>query len=220
MNARVIAAGFGLAGMLLLVGCGSTEGRPGRAVGSGGLYSPGASPPATGRSEAPLPTGPTPPPGVEPRFRYVTTVPGYELAAQSVAVYGDTGFQSVYVSAQGRRIHLAADTGGPSTAACPSTPPASGTCAADGDTWYRSTSAEHTYARAGDGLVVWVWADPKEVDRATLRAAMSAAQPATAPGAGTTTPRPEPTTASTPIERGDLPPVGDGAPMNHPPVGG
>ncbi|MYS82635.1 hypothetical protein [Embleya scabrispora] len=193
-------AGVALFAALLLVGCGNTEA--------------GRSPVA----DRPTLAG-TPPAAVEPRFVHVVDVPGYVLAPQSVAVYGDTGFQSVYVSAQGGQIHLGVDAGDPNSAACPPNPPAGETCVADGDAWYRSTPAEHTYARAGDGLVVWVWADPNEVDRVTLHAALRDARPAEvpAPAPGTLTPRPGPSTANTPVERGDLPPVGDGAPMNDPP---
>ncbi|MET7305450.1 hypothetical protein, partial [Embleya sp. NPDC005575] len=172
MDTRGLAAGVALFAALLLVGCGSTESGKGSAVGSGGPYAPGASPPAA----APTVAG-TAPAGVDPRFVYVTDVPGYELASQSVGVYGDAGFQSVYVSPQGRQIHLGVDAGDPGTAACRPNPPSGETCVADGDAWYRLASAEHTYARAGDGLVVWVWADPKEVDRVTLHTALLAARP-------------------------------------------
>ncbi|MFI6586241.1 hypothetical protein [Embleya sp. NPDC050493] len=222
MDTRGLTAGVVLSAALLLVGCGSTEAGHGPVAGSGGPHPPGANPPTGDPGSAG-----TPPAGVEPRFVHVTEVPGYVLAPQSVAVYGDSGFQAVYVSAQGRRIHLGVDAGDPNSADCRPNPPAGETCVADGTAWYRGTSAEHTYTRAGNGMVVRVWADPKEIDRATLYAALLAARPAepsaalpAPPASGTPAPRSAPTTANTPVERGDLPPVGDGAPLNHPPRAG
>ncbi|MGY3679857.1 hypothetical protein [Streptomyces sp. TE33382] len=152
---------------------------------------------------------------------YVTEVPGYALARQSVGVLGDDGFGSFYVAAGGKRVQLSVERGTLTAANCaagplpgggPGTPAA---CERDGENWYRSTPEGHEYARAEGEVVVRVGGARDEVDRDTLRAASEAAHRADdreldeilppagqAPGAG-------------PVERGDLPPVGDGAPNNE-----
>ncbi|MGC0416257.1 hypothetical protein [Embleya sp. AB8] len=241
MDSRAVVGGFGLVAVLLLAGCGSTDGHRAGATGTG-TSAPSLDPAMIERA-ALL--------GTTPGMVYVTDVPGFELARQSVAVYGDAGFQATYVSTTGRQIHLAVDAQG--AAACPATPPPTPpreSCSADGDAWYRATPTEHTYTRAVAGLVLHLWAAPAEVDRATLRAAALAARPAndaelpavlppperdgppgptrpsgsaeSAGSAGTTEPSgsAEPATPTAPVRRGDLPPVGDGAPMDPPRLGG
>ncbi|MFF8384492.1 hypothetical protein [Streptomyces kanasensis] len=111
-------------------------------------------------------------------------------------------------------------------------------CAADGALWYRSGDTAHEYLRVEGGLRIRVSADRAAVDRATLRAAAERAHrasdeelaevlPERAPGTGdsgaTTGSGGTGRTGGTagnggpggaPVERGDLPPVGDGAPDN------
>ncbi|MGW7368555.1 hypothetical protein ACWGI8_35315 [Streptomyces sp. NPDC054841] len=150
---------------------------------------------------------------------YVTDVPGFELAKQSLGPSGDDGFQSTYVQAPGGgQVHLVVDRGSLTEANCRSTHVDSAgdapvTCEADGDaTWYRSAGGRHEYARAEDGHVVRVAAD-RSVDRATLRAAARAAHRADDRELDRILPEEAPD--APPVERGDLPPVGDGAPDNE-----
>jgi hypothetical protein len=91
---------------------------------------------------------------------YVTGLPGYELARQSVGVYGDDGFQSAYVS-------------------------------------------------ASDGS-----SDRKTVNRDTLRRAAESAHRADDQELDAVLPELGADSTGRPVERGDLPPVGDGAPDN------
>ncbi|MGW7055051.1 hypothetical protein [Streptomyces sp. NPDC054887] len=156
---------------------------------------------------------------------YVTEVPGFELAKQSVGVIGHDGFFAAYVSAgTGGQIQLSVDRKQPDRSGCPkpaegSATAGGGACERDGDLWYRATGTTHEYARAHDGHVVRVGADAGLVDRATLRRAAENAHRAdtgeldevlppsgrvSGDGAG----------ADEMPERGDLPPVGDGAPRN------
>lgn len=153
---------------------------------------------------------------------YVTEAPGYELAKQSVGVIGNDGFSASYFSAgTGGQIQLSVDRGKLDEANCAKqSVESSGAddpveCERDGDLWYRAAAATHEYARAHEGHVVRISADAKLVDRATLRSAAEKAHradneeldevlPAAGEGAG----------ADEMPERGDLPPVGDGAPNN------
>ncbi|WP_455360249.1 hypothetical protein [Streptomyces sp. SYSU K21746] len=148
-----------------------------------------------------------------PELIYVTEVPGYALAKQSVGVSGHDGFQSTYVSRSGGMITLTVDRGTPAAAGCPQ-------CERDGELWYRSSSGTHEYARAVAGAearhVVRLSADGARVDRATLRRAAEAAHVADDEELDAVLPEGTGTdTGGQPVERGDLPPEGDGAPDNE-----
>ncbi|WP_327237170.1 hypothetical protein OG349_27690 [Streptomyces sp. NBC_01317] len=181
------------------------------------------------------PTAPTTAPaadraGLEARARYtqsaielirVTDVPGFAVAPQSVGVLGDDGFHSVYVTPQGgTRIELAVERGTLTASTCPGTP-VDGTrepvaCEKDGSAWYRTSGQLHEYARPEAGHVVRLTARRDTVDRDTLRRAAAAARPANDAELDALLPKNLPTA---PVERGDLPPVGDGAPNNSVPEG-
>lgn len=153
---------------------------------------------------------------------YVTEAPGYALAEQSVGVIGNDGFSASYFSTgTGGQIQLSVDRGKLDEANCAKqSVESSGAgdpveCERDGDLWYRAAAATHEYARAHEGHVVRISGDAKLVDRATLRRAAENAHradneeldevlPAVGEGVG----------ADEMPERGDLPPVGDGAPNN------
>jgi hypothetical protein len=151
---------------------------------------------------------------------YVTELPGYELARQSVGVYGDDGFQSAYVSASdGATIMLSVDRGKLDAASCPKTSMASGAakdvkCRQDGGNWYRTTADAHEYARSENGHVVRLSSDRKTVNRDTLRRAAESAHRADDQELDAVLPELGADSTGRPVERGDLPPVGDGAPDN------
>lgn len=157
-----------------------------------------------------------------PEHVYVTEADGFDLAEQSVGVLGDDGFSATYVSGGGGTITLAVERGRVDPASCAALPltsatgaggPAGAPCEKDGEGWYRAAGGSHEYVRAENGLRIRVGADTGAVDRDTLRGAaerahrasdaeLDAVLPERGPGAGE------------PVERGDLPPVGDGAPRN------
>lgn len=161
--------------------------------------------------------------GVSPDLVYVAEIPGFDLAVQSVGVIGDHGFGSVYVSAEGgRRISLHVLSGRMDALTCPDLPLADGSgangvrCEQDGDLWYRTAGSTHEYARPVDGGVVRLAAGTDAVDRETLRSAAENAELLDVPApSGTHDTRP-----TAPVERGDLPPEGDGAPIDPPAMGG
>ncbi|MEU8779128.1 hypothetical protein [Streptomyces sp. NPDC048606] len=140
---------------------------------------------------------------------YVTGAPGFAPAVQSAGVSGDDGFSVTYVhTGTGARIDLTAERR-PLDTVC------GRGCVPDGGLWYRAGDAgEHAYAVERDGLLVRLAADPAKVDRATLREAAKAAHPASDAELDAVLPAPR-GDAGPPPTRGDLPPVGDGAPNNE-----
>ncbi|MEW2632101.1 hypothetical protein AB0903_10675 [Streptomyces sp. NPDC048389] len=159
---------------------------------------------------------------------YVTEVPGFELAEQSVGVLGADGFSATYVKqGAGTQIRLGVDRGAMDAASCPKIPVGVGSggtggtaeCVKDGKSWYRTSGPQHEYAIEVDGRLVRLNADTEAVDRATLRKAAEAAHPASDAELDTVLP-PAREDAGPPVERGDLPPAGDGAPNNGTGVGG
>ncbi|KUJ70090.1 hypothetical protein ACZ90_06970 [Streptomyces albus subsp. albus] len=149
---------------------------------------------------------------------YVTEADGFALAEQSVGVYGDHGYQAAYVRAKGGAvIQLTVDEGRAGCAA-PGFSQAGGgkpDCRADGGQWYRSTARTHEYVLGHDGHVVRLSADRAAVDRDTLREAARAAHQADDAELADTLPEARHGgTGPGPIERGDLPPNGDGAPVD------
>ncbi|AQS66895.1 hypothetical protein [Streptomyces pactum] len=163
--------------------------------------------------------------GIAPELVYVTEAPGFSLARQSVGVLGDDGFSATWVSGEtGAQLRLSVDRGSITAATCPGQPVGdmSGertTCERDGDAWYRTGAGRHEYAVLEEGHVVRVSGEADAVPRDVLReAALAAHRPDAAEAAGLL-PSAEPA-PSAPVERGDLPPFGDGAPDNSVDAGG
>jgi hypothetical protein len=88
------------------------------------------------------------------------------------------------------------------------------TCERDGELWYRTSAGEHEYAVPEDGHVVRISAGTALVDRDVLRAAARAAHRPADAELAFLLPHMPPPPPGEPIERGDLPSHGDGAPNN------
>ncbi|GHH49257.1 hypothetical protein [Streptomyces candidus] len=159
---------------------------------------------------------------------YVTEIPGFTLAEQSVNVIGHDGFSATYFSQRGGQVQLAVDREKLPANGCDG-------CVRDGDHWYSSTSGGSVYLRAEGGHVVRLTGSggvPRDVVRTAAEKAhhagpeeMDAVLPKARSGAagGASTEGPAGGGTSTgggPVERGDLPPVGDGAPRNDVGVSG
>ncbi|MFH8368379.1 hypothetical protein [Streptomyces sp. NPDC018031] len=157
--------------------------------------------------------------GAEPEMAYVTEVPGYTLAPQSVGVLGDRGFGGSYTGPGGGVIELRVDERGSGPAGCaePATARAEGertTCERDGGNWYRTTGTAHEYVREDAGRVIRVSADRDEVPRGILRQAVVNARQADDGELAEVPPKPAGGDRQGGTERGDLPTTGDGAPRD------
>ncbi|MFD6324545.1 hypothetical protein ACFWOL_17130 [Streptomyces sp. NPDC058442] len=158
--------------------------------------------------------------GIAPELVYVIEAPGFALAPQSVGVYGGDGFSATYVSRRdGGQLRLYVDRGTISASDC-----AEGwqTCESEEKgVRYRSGRGTHEYAVEKKDHVVRLESDAG-VSRDVLReAAREAHRPSGEEAAGLLPSAPVGGAAPTgPVERGDLPPVGDGAPRNDVDAGG
>ncbi|MFG2680903.1 hypothetical protein [Streptomyces sp. NPDC048392] len=210
---------------LLLTACGSEKADAGRPVASPSTAAPAAAPDTdtdtdTGGLEARAQAM-----GVAPELVYVTEAPGFTLARQSVGVLGDDGFSATWVSGESHALlRLAVDRGTMTAGTCSGQPvgamPGERTaCERDGDAWYRTGAGRHEYALPREGHVVRVSAGTDAVPRDVLRAAALATHRPDAAEATRLLPSAEPA-PTVPVERGDLPTSGDGAPDNHVDAGG
>ncbi|MGA5469179.1 hypothetical protein ACPCUK_10155 [Streptomyces arboris] len=151
---------------------------------------------------------------------WVTEAAGYALARQSVGVLGDDGFGSSYTAPDGGMLQLSVERRPHAVADCTDgSAPAGGqeplvTCERDGEQWYRATESGHAYAQEQGDLVITVSGERERVDRATLRSAARAAHRADDHELDRVLPPAGDGSGRQPVERGDLPPVGDGAPNN------
>ncbi|MGW5563529.1 hypothetical protein ACWEWD_08925 [Streptomyces tendae] len=210
---------------LLLTACGSEKaGDPGPSVSASASAPASAAGPAADPGTGELASR-AQAMGVAPELVYVTEAPGFTLAQQSVGVLGDDGFSATWVDGETNTLlRLAVDRGTVTADTCPEQPVGdmSGehtTCERDGSAWYRTGAGRHEYALPEEGHVVRVSAETDAVPRDVLRAAALAAHRPDAAETDALLPSVEPAPA-TPVERGDLPPYGDGAPDNHVDVGG
>ncbi|MFE5792322.1 hypothetical protein ACFQ8C_07040 [Streptomyces sp. NPDC056503] len=142
---------------------------------------------------------------------YVTEAEGYEPALQSAGVIGEDGFRIVYVGKDGDSVTLSAERRPFRAEECVAGPAGGDGCEAEGDGWYRREGDRHAYLRNEGGLRVEV-AAPLTVPRGLLKEAAAGAH--RADDAELDAVLPESTGPGGAVERGDLPPVGDGAPDN------
>lgn len=153
--------------------------------------------------------------GVAPDLVYLVDLPGYEMAEQSMGGIGEEGFGVFYTSAGGRQVELRVDRGTFGDDVCRSTPINLATppdalvlCVHDEVGWYRMAGDRHEYVALRGDVLIKLGGGVTDVGRAALKTAVGGARRATGDGkAGTTPPR-------VPVERGDLPTAGDGAPDN------
>ncbi|SNS01700.1 hypothetical protein SAMN05216276_1002296 [Streptosporangium subroseum] len=148
--------------------------------------------------------------GTAPDLIYVVAVRGHELVEQSVGVINDEGFGANYSAEGGRLVQLRIDRGTLADAACTELPKR---CEKDGAGWYRVGEGCHEYLAVRDDHHIRLTGRVGEVDRATLKAAVAGARPAT------NIPSAMPPPSRPPVRRGDLP-TGDGAPIRHTGRGG
>ena len=146
--------------------------------------------------------------GIAPELVYVTEIDGFTLNTQSVGVMGDDGMSAIYVRQDGEALSIVALTtsreAGPDDVPCADLPDAP-----------EPAPALRCVVDRGDASIAL---DGEGVAAATLRAAAEAVRVPPQNDLDqlfSDVPVPE-----EPVERGDLPPEGDGAPINDVGVGG
>ncbi len=148
------------------------------------------------------------PAGIAPELVYVTDVDGFTLVTQAVGVMGDDGFSAMYSRDGGDAVATVLLT--TSRRANPAVP----VCADLPDDAEPQASVRCSVDRGG----VAVTLEGTGVDPLTLRAAGEAVR---VPSAGELDHLfEEVQVAGPPVERGDLPAEGDGAPIDEPGAGG
>jgi hypothetical protein len=132
--------------------------------------------------------------GMAPELIYLTEASGFTLAQQSVGVQGDDGFSVAYTDRTGAVIHLYTD--------------------------HLRNAGHHRYQVEKKDCVVWLEGEGGVSD-GVLGKALRAVHRPSARELDTLLPTPNPAfTDSEPVQRGDLPSNGDGAPDNSVPTPG
>jgi hypothetical protein len=158
--------------------------------------------------------------GISPDLVYTTEVDGYDLAPQSVGRVSDDGMSATWVDVTtGVTVTIRTDRGELTAASCADmplwdAPDEPVTCTDEDGLWHRSGAGSHEYIAVRDGALIWVIGDgapPSDL----LAAAQAVRVPSDAELELLFSDLPE--VATTPVERGDLPDNGDGAPID--PVG-
>ncbi|RKT31917.1 hypothetical protein DEU34_2998 [Microbacterium sp. AG1240] len=160
--------------------------------------------------------------GIAPELVYTTEVDGYDLAPQSVGPGAADGMSATWFNqATGSMITIRTDRTELTAETCAATPlwDAPGvpvTCAEEeSDVWHRAADGVDEYVAGRDGASIWV-SGMNAAAPADLRAAAEAVHvPSEAELDLLFSDAPE--VPSAPVERGDLPQNGDGAPID--PVG-
>ncbi|WP_240642291.1 hypothetical protein [Microbacterium sulfonylureivorans] len=159
--------------------------------------------------------------GIAPELVYTTEVDGYDLAPQSVGRSGTDGMSATWFNGStGAMLTIRTVRDVLTAASCVETPLWEAPddvvkCSQEDGVWHRSGSSIHEYVAVRDGASIRV-------------TGMNAAPPADLLAAATTVHVPThaelellfsdlPETPAEPVERGDLPENGDGAPID--PVG-
>lgn len=199
---------------LLLAGCGTEK--AGAGAGTPGASSSPATVTATSAEIASRAKAL----GFDPDLVHVIDPPGFTLAQQSVDV-SDVGLSASYTDLKtGAVIQLRVEPGTMTDANCATRAAISRhmTCVRDGNAWYRTGEGEIEYVTAEKGHLVHVDAEQGKVTRALLhKAAQSLRRPYKSELPVILPPA---RTATAPVQRGDLPANGDGAPNNEVGKGG
>jgi len=163
--------------------------------------------------------------GVDPALIFTTHVDGYDLAAQSVGPADADGLSATWVDEDtAAMITIRTSAGEPDARSCAALPlwdtgdePATCTEVATG-LWHREGVQVHEYLASRDGTTIWVFgANGTPAD--DLREAAEAARiPSDAELEALFADAP--TGDEVPVERGDLPEHGDGAPIQPTGPGG
>ncbi|MDD7960892.1 hypothetical protein [Microbacterium thalli] len=159
--------------------------------------------------------------GVAPDLVYTTEVDGYELAPQSVGPGAADGMSATWFnSTTGAMLTIRTDRGELTEASCAATPLGDApdeavTCTNEDGVWHRHGGDIHEYVAVRDGALIRVTGANAALPGDLLQAAENVHVPTDAELDALFADVPE--TPAEPVERGDLPENGDGAPID--PVG-
>lgn len=163
--------------------------------------------------------------GIAPELVYTTGVDGYDLAVQSVGLNGSSGLSGTWFNeSTGGMLTIRTDFGELTAETCPETPLEEAYDAAvsceedDGGLWHRSAGDAHEYVVTRGEVLIRVSGQGAPVE--DLRAAAQAVHvPSVAELELLFSDAPAQPTGM-PVERGDLPENGDGAPIDPSGPGG
>ncbi|GGH41970.1 hypothetical protein [Microbacterium album] len=162
--------------------------------------------------------------GVAPELVYTTELDGYRLAPQSVGVVGAEGLSASWFNeATGAVLTIRSEHGELTAASCPETPlwDALGgpvTCTEQEGVWHRTLDGTHEYVAVRDGASIRVTGMNNAPQAELLAAAKAVRVPSEAELEGLFSDAPR--HPAGPVERGDLPDHGDGAPIDPSGPGG
>ena len=161
---------------------------------------------------------------IAPELVYSTEVNGYDLAPQSVGPSASDGIMaSWFNNGTGSILTIRSEAGVLTEASCAAkplwdAPDEAVTCTDEDGVWHRSGGGIHEYVAVRDGALIWV----SGMDGATQADLLAAAKAVRVPSEAelerlfSDAPR----SAGEPVERGDLPENGDGAPIDPTGPGG
>lgn len=160
--------------------------------------------------------------GIATDLVYTTEVDGYDLAPQSVGASGADGISATWVNGStGAMLTLRTERGDMTAASCVETPlwdaPDEAVACADedGGLWHRSAGDIHEYVAVRDGALIRITGVEPTSPEVLAAAAEAAHVPSEAELELLFSDAPD--LPDEPVERGDIPENGDGAPVD--PVG-
>ncbi len=162
--------------------------------------------------------------GIAPELVFTTDVEGYDLAPQSVGSGAAAGMSATWFNnSTGAMVTLRSDAGELTKSLCATTPlwnsPGEAvTCTQDDGIWHRSGGDMHEYVAVRDDALIWITGMNNAGQADLLTAAKNVHVPSESELELLFSDAPEMPEA--PVERGDLPENGDGAPIDPTGPGG
>ncbi|MGK3952311.1 hypothetical protein ACLKM7_08305 [Microbacterium sp. I2] len=156
--------------------------------------------------------------GIAPELVYTTEVDGYDLAPQSVGTGAAEGMSATWFNqTTGAMLTIRTDRGELTAASCAGiplwdAPDGPVTCTEEAGIWHRSGGGVHEYVAVRDGALIMVTGMNNAPSEDLLAAAEAVHVPSDAELELLFSDLPE--VPAAPVERGDLPDNGDGAPID------
>jgi len=164
------------------------------------------------------------PAGIAPELVYTTEVDGYDLAPQSVGLGAADGMTATWFDGStGAMLNLRTDFGDLTEESCAAmplweAPEVTVACADEDGMWHRSGGDAHEYIAVRGDALIWIFGTGGASQADLLTAAKNVRVPSDAELERLFSAAPQ--TPGEPVERGDLPENGDGAPIDPTGPGG